>query len=51
MSEWPDSQKRQSANLRKLLLQRLEKTNPCRAETATEEKMRLAKLEAMKGRG
>lgn len=47
MSEWHDSQKRQSGNLRKLLLQRLEKTKPCRAELATEEKMRLAKLEAI----
>lgn len=47
MSEWHDSQKRQSGNFRKLLQQWLVKTKPCRAELTTEEKMRLAKPEAI----
>jgi len=45
MSEWYDD-KKPSSNFRKLLQERIEKTNPRRKLTAEEEK-RLAKLEAI----
>jgi len=47
MSEWYDSQKKPNSDFRKLLKERLEKTNPRRLELTAEEKKRLAKLEAL----
>jgi|TARA_B110000908_G_C10236887_1_gene443864 hypothetical protein len=44
MSEWCDSQKKPSGNLRNLLQERLDKTNPRRAELTTEEQQNLDKL-------
>ena len=46
MSEWHDSQKKQSSNIRKLLQERIEKANP-RRELTAEEIKRLNKLEAI----
>jgi tetratricopeptide (TPR) repeat protein len=46
MSEWYDSQKKPSSNFRKLLQERIEKTNP-RRELTVEEVKRLAKLEVI----
>ena len=46
MSEWFDSQKKQSDNFRKLPRERIEKANPRRQPTS-EEAIRLNKLEAM----
>ena len=46
MSEWYDSQKKPNSNFRKLLQERLDKTNPRRTLTAEEER-RLSKLEAI----
>ena len=46
MTEWNDSQKKPSGKLRKLLQERIDKTNPRRILTAEENK-RLAKLEAI----
>jgi len=46
MSEWFDSQKQSSSNLRKLLQERIEKANP-RRELTAEETKRLTKLEAI----
>ena len=46
MSEWYDSQKKQSSNIRKLLQERIEKANP-RRELTAEETKRLNKLEAI----
>ena len=46
MSEWLDNQKESSSNFRKVLQERIEKTNP-RHELTTEETKRLAKLEAI----
>ena len=46
MSEWFDSQKRPRNDFRKLLQERIEKTNP-RRELTTEETKRLNKLEAI----
>ena len=46
MSEWYDYQKRQSSNFRKLLQERIEKSNP-RRKLSSEETKRLAKLEAI----
>ena len=46
MSEWYDSQKQSSSNFRKLLKERIGKTNPRRTLTAEESK-RLSKLEAI----
>ena len=46
MSEWYDSQKHPSGNLRKLLQERIKEANPRRNLTAEETK-RLAKLEAI----
>ena len=46
MSEWYDSKKRSSGNLRKLLQERIEKANP-RRQLTTEEVKRLSKLEAI----
>ena len=46
MSEWYDNQKQTSSNFRKLLQERIEKTNPRRILT-TEESKRLSKLEAI----
>jgi hypothetical protein len=45
-SEWYDNQKQSSSNFRKLLQERIEKTNPRRTLTAEESK-HLAKLEAI----
>ena len=45
-SEWFDNQKQSSSNLRKLLQERIEKTNP-RRELTAEETKRLNKLEAI----
>ena len=46
MSEWYDSQKKLSGKLRKLLQERMEKSNP-RRELTAEEAKRLAKLDAI----
>lgn len=46
MSEWYDNQKKPSSNFRKLLKERIEKSNP-RRKLSTEETKRLAKLEAI----
>ena len=46
MSEWYDSQKKSSSDFRKLLQERLKKSNPRRKLSAEEEK-RLSKLEAI----
>ena len=46
MSEWYESQNKPSGNFRKLLQERIDKTNPRRKLTAEEDK-RLAKLEAI----
>ena len=43
MSEWYDRQKKPSRNFRKLLQERIDKTNPRRTLTA-EEQRRLSKL-------
>jgi len=44
MSEWNDNQKKPSSNLRKLLQERIENTNP-RLKLSAEEAKRLSKLE------
>jgi len=49
MGEWYDNQKKPSSNLRKLLQERIEKTNP-RRELTSQEAKRLAKLEAIADR-
>ena len=49
MSAWYDSQKKPSGNFRKLLQERIEKTNP-RRELTAEESKRLNKLEGMAAR-
>jgi hypothetical protein len=46
MSEWYNNQKKLSSNFRKLLQERIEKSNPRRTLTTEESKL-LAKLEAM----
>jgi tetratricopeptide (TPR) repeat protein len=46
MSEWYDSQKKPNSNIRELLKERIEKTNP-RRELNAEETKRLNKLEAI----
>jgi len=46
MSEWHDSHQKLSGSFRKLLQERIEKSNPCR-ELATEEIRRLNKLEGL----
>ena len=46
MSEWLDSQKKPSSNFRKLLKERIEKSNP-RRKLSTEEAKRLDKLETI----
>jgi hypothetical protein len=46
MSEWYDNQKKPSSNVRKLLKERIEKTNPSRNLTVEETK-RLSKLEGI----
>ncbi|MDC0869493.1 hypothetical protein OAP82_10765, partial [Paracoccaceae bacterium] len=46
MSEWYDIQKKPSSNLRQLIKERIEKTNPRRTLTAEESK-HLSKLEAI----
>ena len=46
MSEWYDNQKQSSRNFRKLLQERIEKSNPPRKLTAEETK-RLSKLESI----
>ena len=46
MSEWYDNQKKPISNIRQLLQERIEKTNP-RRELSAEESKRLAKLEAI----
>ena len=46
MSEWYDNQKKPNSNFRKLLLKRIDKTNPRRTLTAEEER-RLFKLDAI----
>jgi hypothetical protein len=46
MSEWYDSQKKPSGDFRKLLQERIDKTNPRRTLTAKEER-RLSKIEAI----
>ena len=46
MSEWLDNQKQSCSNFRKLLQERIEKTNP-RRELTIEDAKRLAKLEAI----
>ena len=46
MSEWHDNQKKSNSNFRKLLQERIDKSNPRRTLTAEEER-RLAKLEAI----
>jgi hypothetical protein len=46
MSEWYDSQKKPSSNFRKLLQERIEKSNP-RRQLTTEETKHLSKLEGI----
>lgn len=46
MSEWLDNQRKQSSNIRQLLQERIEKSNP-RRKLTTEESKRLNKLEAI----
>ena len=46
MSEWLDNEKQSSSNLRKLLQEQIEQTNP-RRELTIEEAKRLNKLEAI----
>jgi len=46
MSEWQDSHKKPSINFRKLLQERLDKTNP-RRKLAKDETTKLAKLEGI----
>ena len=46
MSEWYDNQKQSISNIRQLLQERLDKTNPRRTLTADEQR-RLSKLEAV----
>ena len=46
MSEWYDNQKKSNGYFRKLLQERIEKTNP-RRELTAEETKRLNKLEAI----
>ena len=46
MSEWLKNQKKHSSNFRKLLQERIDKTNP-RRNLVTEETKRLSKLEAI----
>ena len=46
LSEWFDNQKNSNSNFRKLLQERIDKSNPRRKLTAEETK-RLAKLEAI----
>jgi hypothetical protein len=46
MCEWLDNQKQSSSNFRKLLQERIEKTNP-RRELTNEEAKRLVKLETI----
>ena len=47
MSDCYDSQKKPSTNFRKLLQERIEKTNPRRAELMREEQTKLTKLDAI----
>ncbi len=47
MSEWYDSQKKQSGNFRKLLQERLEKVNQRLQKLTKEEATKPAKLEAI----
>ena len=49
MSEWFDSQKKESSNIHKLLQEQIEKTNP-RRELTIEETKRLNKLEGITGK-
>ena len=46
MSEWYNSQKKPNSNFRKLLQERLDRTNPCR-KSAKGETTKLAKLEGI----
>ena len=46
VSEWLDNQKQSSSNIRKLLKERIEKTNP-RRELTAEETKHLNKLEGI----
>ena len=46
MSEWYDSKKKPNGNFRKLLQERLDKTNP-RRKLEQDEIIRLAKLESL----
>ena len=46
MSEWLDNQKKQSSNIRKLLQERIEKSNP-HLELTAEESKRLNKLDGI----
>ena len=45
MNQWYDSQKKPNRDFRKSPQERLDRTNPRRAEFTAEEKKRLAKLE------
>ena len=47
MSEWYDSQKKSSSNIRKLLQERIEEANP-RRQLTTEETKHLSKLEQIR---
>lgn len=47
MSEWYDSQKKPSSDIRKLLQERIERTNPRREVLTNEEAKRLSKLQAI----
>jgi len=46
MSEWFDNQKKSNRNIRKLLQERIDKSNP-RRKLAKDETIKLAKLEAI----
>jgi len=50
MSEWYDSQKKPSSDFRKLLHERIDKSNPRRTELTKDEQKRLSKLEEIAAR-
>ena len=47
MSEWYNSQKKPSSNFRKLLQERIDKSNPRRTELTNEETTKLAKIKGI----
>ena len=47
MSEWYNNQKKPSSNFRKLLQERIDKSNPRRTELTNEETTKLAKIKGI----